>query len=170
MNFQAALRAPSMKTSRLIILLAWRPGSDATTALRNFSKIKVTIAGRPELKVAMATWLFCAQPITRKPKRKPSRRASGNSRPTILGLTETTEGNTYAARRLVTHIQPAATWQIQPLAVQVTRCLSNDSFGKLEANVLGAVFDSRGKPVGISNDSVKCRAPARTSNPALRHV
>ena len=158
-DFQAGIARALDETSRYY-LLAWRPVTDAQRGT-NFSKIKVTIAGRPDLKVQLRRGYFSPADHARA-KAQAIAPVQVETAADDLGLTETTEElHTSLA---VGYKQTAGGNMQISTAVQVNALSPNDSSGKLEANVLGAVFDSRGKPVGsFKRQVVVPRTPARAT-------
>ena len=155
-DFQAGIARAMDETSRYY-LLAWRPTSDAQRA-SNFSKIKVTIADRPDLKVQLRRGYFAPAPD--KAKAQASVPVQVETAADDLGLTESNEEIHTA---LAVGYKQTAGGNLQlNISVQVNAVSPDDSSGKIESNVLGAVFDSRGKPVGSFKRQLEVpRTPAK---------
>ncbi len=130
------------ETSRYY-LLAWRPTNEAQRA-SNFSKIKVTIAGRPELKVQLRRGYLGPPPERNKNPAQPLPVQVEST--DVLGVTESAEEIRTA---LALGYKQVAGGNMQlTTSVQLNAQSPDNSAGKIEANVLGAVFDSKGKAVG----------------------
>jgi VWFA-related protein len=137
------------ETSRYY-LLAWRPENDAQRA-SNFSKIKVTIAGRPDLKVQLRRGYLGAPP--EKSKAEAPQPASIETTD-VLGVTESSSEELRAAVALGYKKTSGANMQLTSTA-QVGAQSTGDSSGTIVVNVLGAVFDSNGKAVGSFKQRVE---------------
>ena len=136
------------ETSRYY-LLAWRPETDAQRA-SNFSKIKVTIAGRPDLKVQLRRGYLGALPEKSKPTAQPASVETTD----VLGVTESSSEELRAAVALGYKKTSGANMQLTSTA-QVSAQSTGDSSGTIVVNVLGAVFDSNGKAVGSFKQRVE---------------
>ena len=146
------------ETSRYY-LLAWRPTNEAQRA-SNFSKIKVTIAGRPELKVQLRRGYLGP----------PAEQSKAGVQPVplqvestdVLGVTESAGEGLQTALALGYKQATGANVQLTS-SVQLNVQSPDNSSGKIEANVLGAVFDSKGKAVGSFKQRIEVpRTPAAT--------
>jgi len=136
------------ETSRYY-LLAWRPENDAQRA-SNFSKIKVTIAGRPDLKVQLRRGYLGAPPEKNKTEAQPA----SVETPDVLGVTESSSEELRAAVALGYKKTSGANMQLTSTA-QVGAQSTGDGSGTIVVNVLGAVFDSNGKAVGSFKQRVE---------------
>jgi len=145
------------ETSRYY-LLAWRPETEAQRA-SNFSKIKVTIAGRPELKVQLRRGYLGAPPEKIKGRAQPVELESTD----VLGVTESSAEELHAALAAGYKQTSGANMQLSS-TVQVSAQSAGESGGSLVANVLGAVFDSKGKAVGSFKQRIEVtRVPAHAT-------
>ena len=136
------------ETSRYY-LLAWRPENDAQRA-SNFSKIKVTIAGRPDLKVQLRRGYLGAPPEKNKTEAQPASVETTD----VLGVTESSSEELRAAVALGYKKTSGANMQLTSTA-QVGAQSTGDGSGTIVVNVLGAVFDSNGKAVGSFKQRVE---------------
>ena len=137
------------ETSRYY-LLAWRPENDAQRA-SNFSKIKVTITGRSDLKVQLRRGYLGAPP--EKSKTVAAQPATVETTD-VLGVTESSSDEIRAAVALGYKKTSGANMQLTSTA-QVGAQSTGDSSGTIVVNVLGAVFDSNGKAVGSFKQRVE---------------
>ena len=145
------------ETSRYY-LVAWRPETEAQRA-SNFSKIKVTIAGRPELKVQLRRGYLGAPPEKIKGRPQPVELESTD----VLGVTESSAEELHAALG-VGYKQPTGANMQLSSTVQVSAQSAGENGGSLVANVLGAVFDSKGKAVGSFKQRIEVtRVPAHAA-------
>ena len=146
------------ETSRYY-LLAWRPTNDAQRA-SNFSKIKVTIAGRPELKVQLRRG-YLGPPPEKNSAQAQAAPVQVESTD-VLGVTETSTEELHAALALGYKQTSGPNMQLTS-AVQLNAHSRDNSSGKIDANVLGAVFDSKGKAVGSFKQRIEVpRTPPQT--------
>jgi VWFA-related protein len=148
------------ETSRYY-LLAWRPANDAQRA-SNFSKIKITIAGRPELKVQWRRGYLGPPP--EKNKNQPAQAAASMQveNTDVLGVTEASTEELHAAIGLGYKQASGPNMQLTT-AVQLNAQSPDNSSGKIDVNVLGALFDSKGKPVGSFKQRIEVpRTPAQS--------
>jgi VWFA-related protein len=146
------------ETSRYY-LLAWRPANDAQRA-SNFSKIKVTIAGRPELKVHLRRG-YLGPPPEKNNGRAQAAPVQVESTD-VLGVAETSTEELHAALALGYKQTAGPNLQLTS-AVQLNAHSRDNSSGKIDANVLGAVFDSKGKAVGSFKQRIEVpRTPPQT--------
>ncbi len=129
------------ETSRYY-LLAWRPTDEAQRAV-NFSKIKITIPSRPELKVQVRRGYLGPPVDPSKAKTQPQVAPVQVESADVLGVTEQLTEDLRPA--LAIGYKRTATGMQLATAVQLT---AEGSGGKVDVNVLGAIFDSRGKAVG----------------------
>ena len=136
------------ETSRYY-LLAWRPENDAQRA-SNFSKIKVTIAGRPDLKVQLRRGYLGAPPEKNKTEAQPASVETTD----VLGVTESSSEELRAAVALGYKKTSGVNMQLTSTA-QVGAQSTGDGSGTIVVNVLGAVFDSNGKAVGSFKQRVE---------------
>jgi hypothetical protein len=151
------------ETSRYY-LIAWRPENEAQRK-SNFSKIKITIAGRPELKVQLRRG-YLGPPLERSKEKAPAAQVQVESTD-VLGTTETANEDLRTAVSLgykqTTGVNMQLTSSVQLSAV---------GDGKIDTGVLGAVFDSRGKAVGSFRQRLevpRTRAPATPSYAYVNH-
>ena len=145
------------ETSRYY-LLAWRPANDAQRA-SNFSKIKVTIAGQPDLKVQLRRGYLGPPPEKKTNVQAAAVQVESTD---VLGVTETAAEELHAALALGYKQPSGANLQLTS-AVQLNAQSPDNSSGKIDVNVLGAVFDSKGKAVGSFKQRVEVpRTPAQT--------
>ena len=152
------------ETSRYY-LLAWRPENDAQRA-SNFSKIKVTIAGRPDLKVQLRRGYLGAPPEKNKPAA--AQPATGETTD-VLGVTESSSDELRAAVALGYKKTSGANMQLTSSA-QVSAQSPGDSSGTIVVNVLGAVFDSSGKAVGSFKQRVEVTRTRANAPPIYTNV
>jgi VWFA-related protein len=145
------------ETSRYY-LLAWKPGSDAERA-SNFSKIKVSVTGHPELKVQVRRGYLGS--LGEQPKTAKAEATTVEIDKTDdLGVAESSNEEMRTAVALGYKQTGGENMQLTT-TVQVNVQSPNDSSGSVEVNVLGAVFDSNGKAVGSFKRSlVAPRTPA----------
>jgi VWFA-related protein len=147
------------ETSRYY-LLAWRPETEAQRA-SNFSKIKVTIAGRPDLKVQLRRGYLGPPAEPAKAKVEPV--TVQLEKTDDLGVTESS-GEEIRTALAVGYKQTSAGNMQLASSVQVSAQSPDNSSGKLDVNVLGAVFDSKGKAVGSFKQRIEVsRTPARAA-------
>jgi hypothetical protein len=147
------------ETSRYY-LLAWRPENEAQRA-SNFSKIKVTIAGRPDLKVQLRRGYL--GPPAEQAKAKVEPVTVQLEKTDDLGVAESS-GEEIRTALAVGYKQTSAGNMQLASSVQVSAQSPDNSSGKLDVNVLGAVFDSRGKAVGSFKQRIEVsRTPARAA-------
>lgn len=143
------------ETSRYY-LLAWRPENDAQRAA-NFKKIKVTIAGRSDLKVQLRRGYLGAPPEKIKAAQPQPTTVEATD---VLGVTESSSEELRAAVALGYKRTAGANTQLTTTA-QVSAQSPGESSGTVVVNVLGAVFDSNGKAVGSFRQRVEVtRTPA----------
>ena len=146
------------ETSRYY-LLAWRPANEAQRA-SNFSKIKVTIAGRPELKVQLRRGYLGPPPERNKNTAQPVPVQVEST--DVLGVTESSGEALRMALALGYKQTTGANMQLTS-SVQLNVQSLDSSSGKIDANVLGAVFDSKGKAVGSFKQRIEVpRTPVAT--------
>jgi hypothetical protein len=138
------------ETSRYY-LLAWRPVNEAQRS-SNFSKIKIRIAGQPDLKVQLRRGYLGPPPENNKPQAQPA--AVKVESTDVLGMTETSTEELRAALALGYKQSSGANMQLTT-SVQLNAHSPDNSSGKVDVNVLGAVFDSKGKPVGSFKQSIE---------------
>ena len=145
------------ETSRYY-LLAWRPANDAQRS-SNFSKIKVSVAGRPELKVQLRRGYLGPPPERNKNTAQPVPVTVEST--DVLGVTELAEEIRTAVA--LGYKQTTGGNMQLTTSVQLNAQSPDNSSGKIEANVLGAVFDSKGKAVGSFKQRLEVpRTPAAT--------
>lgn len=146
------------ETSRYY-LVAWRPVNEAQRA-SNFSKIKITIAGRPDLKVQLRRG-YLGSPAVSKAKAEIT--ASQIEKADDLGMTESSTEELRTALSVGYKQASGGNMQLST-SVQVNAHSADDSSGRLDVNVLGAVFDSKGKAVGSFKQRVEVqRTPANVA-------
>ena len=146
------------ETSRYY-LLAWRPTNDAQRA-SNFSKIKVTIAGRPDLKVQLRRGYLGPPPEKNKANAQPAPLQVEST--DVLGVAETSAEELRAAIGLGYKQTSGPNMQLTT-SVQLNAHSPDNSSGKIDVNVLGAVFDSKGKAVGSFKQRIEVpRTPAQS--------
>ena len=151
------------ETSRYY-LIAWRPENEAQRA-SNFSKIKVTIAGRPDLKVQLRRGYLGAPPEKGKPAAQPATVETTD----VLGVTESSSEELRAALALGYKKTSGANLQLTSTA-QVSAQSTGDSSGTIVVNVLGAVFDSNGKAVGSFKQRVEVTRTRANALPVYTNV
>jgi hypothetical protein len=130
-------------------LLAWRPASDAQRA-SNFSKIKITVANHPDLKVQLRRGYLGSPP--EKPKNQPT--VVEIEKTDDLGVTESSTEELGTAVSVGYKQTTGGNTQISS-SVQVNAQSVDEGSGRLDVNVLGAVFDSKGKAVGSFKQRVE---------------
>ena len=138
------------ETSRYY-LLAWRPNSEAQRA-SNFSKIKVTIAGHPELKVRLRRGYLGAPTEKAKTKDEPATVQVENT--DVLGVTESSTEELRPALALGYKLTSANNMQLTS-SLQVSAHAPEGGGGSVDTGVLGAVYDSNGKAVGSFKQRVE---------------
>ena len=151
------------ETSRYY-LLAWRPENDAQRA-SNFSKIKVTIAGRPDLKVQLRRGYLGAPPEKVKATAQPATVEAAD----VLGVTESSSEELRAAVAVGYKRTSGANMQLTSTA-QVSAQSPGDGGGTIVVNVLGAVFDSNGKAVGSFKQRVEVTRTRANAPPVYTNV
>ena len=145
------------ETSRYY-LLAWKPVNDAQRA-SNFSKIKVVIADRPDLKVKLRRGYLSA-PRQQPQQAKTETTGVDLEKTDDLGLTESSNEELHAALAVGYKQTAGGNMQLNS-SVQVNAQSPENGSGNLLVNVLGAVFDSRGKAVGSFKQHLEVsRTPA----------
>lgn len=155
------------ETSRYY-LVAWRPENEAQRA-SNFSKIKVTIAGRPDLKVQLRRGYLGAPPEKNKPVAQPA--AVQVESTDVLGVTESSSDELSTAVALGYKKSSGANMQLTSTA-QVSAESSDDTGGggTIVVNVLGAVYDSNGKAVGSFKQRVEVTRTRANAPPVYTNV
>jgi hypothetical protein len=145
------------ETSRYY-LIAWRPTNDAQRA-SNFSKIKITIAGRPELKVQLRRGYLGPPPEKNNAQAVAPVQVENTD---VLGVAESSTEELHAALALGYKQTSGPNMQLTT-AVQLNARSPDNGTGKIDANVLGAIFDTKGKPVGSFKQRIEVpRTPAQT--------
>lgn len=152
------------ETSRYY-LLAWRPENEAQRA-SNFSKIKVTIAGRPDLKVQLRRGYLGAPPEKRKPAVQPATVETTD----VLGVTESSSDELRAALALGYKRTSGANLQLTSTAQVSAQSPAESGGGAIVVNVLGAVFDSNGKAVGSFKQRVEVTRTRANAPPVYTNV
>lgn len=137
------------ETSRYY-LLAWRPENDAQRA-SNFSKIKLTIPDRPELKVQLRRGYLGA---VEKPKANTETATVQVESTDILGVTESSTEELRPALGLGYKLTAGNKMQLTS-SLQVSAHAPDGGGGQVDTGVLGAVFDSKGKAVGSFRQRVE---------------
>ncbi|HJP90653.1 MAG TPA: VWA domain-containing protein [Pyrinomonadaceae bacterium] len=153
------------ETSRYY-LLAWRPTNDAQRA-SNFSKIKITIAGRPELKVQLRHGYLGAS--AEPPKAKTDASIVQVESTDVLGVAEFSTEELRTALALG-YKQAVGTNMQLNTTLQLTAQSPEHDSGKLEVNVLGAIFDSKGKAVGSFRQRVEVQRTRTQTTPIYTYV
>jgi len=153
------------ETSRYY-LLAWRPENDAQRA-SNFSKIKITIAGRPELKVQLRRGYLGAPP--EKSKAAAAQPTSVETTD-VLGVTETSSEEIRAAVGVGYKKTSGPNMQLTTTAQVSAQSLGEGGGGTIVVNVLGAVFDSNGKGVGSFRQRVEVTRTRANAPPVYTNV
>src|SRR5215216_3141000 len=151
------------ETSRYY-LIAWRPENEAQRA-SNFSKIKITIAGRPDLKVQLRRGYLGAP----REKSKPAVQPASVETTDVLGVTESSSEELRAALALGYKKTSGPNMQLTSTA-QVSAQSTSDSSGTIVVNVLGAVFDSNGKAVGSFKQRVEVTRTRANAPPVYTNV
>lgn len=152
------------ETSRYY-LLAWRPEDEAQRA-SNFSKIKVTIAGRPDLKVQLRRGYLGAPPEKSKPSVQPATVETTD----VLGVTESSSDELSAALALGYKKTSGANLQLTSTAQVSAQSSGDGGGGTIVVNVLGAVFDSHGKAVGSFKQRVEVARTRPNAPPVYTSV
>lgn len=151
------------ETSRYY-LLGWRPENDAQRA-SNFSKIKVKITDRPDLKVQLRRGYLGAPPEKSKATVQPTSVETTD----VLGVTESSSEELRAAVALGYKRTSGANMQLTSTA-QVSAQSLGDSTGTIVVNVLGAVYDSNGKAVGSFRQRVEVTRTRANEPPVYTNV
>lgn len=155
------------ETSRYY-LLAWRPENDAQRA-SNFTKIKITIPNRPDLKVQLRRGYLGAPPEKGKANAEAAAPTEVQS-DQPLGVTESSSEELHAALAVGykettgANVQLAATVQVNAQAQ------GEGGGGNILVNVLGAVFDSRGKAVGSFKQRLEVPRTHASAAPQYSYV
>lgn len=133
-------------------LLAWRPTNDAQRS-SNFSKIKITIPSRPDLKVRVRRG-YMGAPATTPQRAKTEPVATQLENTDDLGVAET---STEELRPLLAlGYKPTSGENMQlTSSVQLSAHAPDGGGGKIDTGVLGAIYDSRGKAVGSFRQRVE---------------
>lgn len=153
------------ETSRYY-LLAWRPENDAQRA-SNFSKIKVRIADRPDLKVQLRRGYLGGPP--EKSKAVAAQPTSVETTD-VLGVTESSSEELRAAVALGYKKTSGANMQLTTTAQVSAQSLGDSGGGTIVVNVLGAVFDSNGKGVGSFRQRVEVTRTRANAPPVYTNV
>jgi hypothetical protein len=151
------------ETSRYY-LLAWRPENEAQRA-SNFSKIKVRIVGQPDLKVQLRRGYLGAPPEKSKAVAQPATVETTD----VLGVTESSSDELRAAVALGYKRTSGPNMQLTTTA-QVSAQSPGDNAGTIVVNVLGAVFDSKGKAVGSFKQRVEVTRTRANTPPVYTNV
>jgi hypothetical protein len=138
------------ETSRYY-LIAWRPENEAQRA-SNFSKVKITIPDRPELKVQLRRGYLGA---VEKPKPKAAEPNTVQVETTdVLGVTESSTEELKPALALGYKLTSTNTMQLTS-SLQISAHAPDGGGGQIDTGVLGAVFDSKGKAIGSFKQRVE---------------
>lgn len=164
-DLEDQLRKGLDETSRYY-LLAWRPVNEAQRA-SNFSKIKVTVAGRPELKVQLRRGYLGPPPG--KSEVKVDTASSTLEGTNTLGVTEASSDELRAALG-VGYKQASANAMQLTSSVQLSARSHDGGSGTMVVNVLGAVFDSKGKGVGSFKQRIEVPRTGAQAPPAYATV
>ena len=164
-DLEAQIRRGLDETSRYY-LLAWRPVNEAQRA-SNFSKIKVTIAGRPELKVHLRRGYLGAPPGKSEVKVDTASATLEGTNP--LGVTESSTDELQAALA-VGYKQTSSSAMQLTSSVQLSARSHDGGSGTMVVNVLGAVFDSKGKGVGSFKQRIEVPRTGSQAPPAYATV
>jgi VWFA-related protein len=159
------LRKGLDETSRYY-LLAWRPVNEAQRA-SNFSKIKVTIAGRPDLKVQLRRGYL--GPLPGKSEVKVNTASATLEGTNPLGVTETSTDDLRAALAAGYKQTSAGAMQLTS-SVQLSARSYDGGSGTVVVNVLGAVFDTKGKGVGSFKQRIEVPRSGSQAPPAYATV
>ena len=138
------------ETSRYY-LIAWRPENDAQRS-SNFSKIKVTIAGRPDLKVRLRRGYFGTARERPKANEEPTTVQVEST--DVLGVTEASTEELRPALALGYKLTSGGNMQLTS-SLQVSAHAPDGGGGQVDTGVLGAVYDSNGKAVGSFKQRVE---------------
>jgi VWFA-related protein len=152
------------ETSRYY-LIAWRPENEAQRAA-NFSKIKISIAGQPDLKVKLRRGYLGAPP--EKSKAAAAQPTSVETTD-VLGVTESSSEELRAALAIGYKQTSGANVQLTS-TVQVGAQSAGDSGGSVVVNVLGAVYDSNGKAVGSFRQRIEVTRTRANAAPLYSYV
>jgi VWFA-related protein len=145
-------------------LLGWRPENDAQRA-SNFSKIKVRIKDRSDLKVQLRRGYLGAPPEKSKATAQPTSVETTD----VLGVTESSSEELRAAVALGYKKTSGPNMQLTSTA-QVSAQSPGDSGGTIVVNVLGAVYDSNGKAVGSFRQRVEVTRTRANEPPVYTSV
>jgi VWFA-related protein len=150
------------ETSRYY-LLAWRPENRGPKA----PKMKITIAGRPELKVQLRRG-FLGAPTEKKAVGQPTNIKVANTE--VLGVTEASDEDIQSSLYLGYKQTQGENLQLNS-SVQLSAPGANDGgTGTILTVVLGAVFDSKGKGVGSFKQQVEVPRTRVNSAPVYTYV
>ena len=141
-DLESAIGRALEETSRYY-LIAWRPEND-TQRSSNFSKIKITIPDRPDLKIQVRRGYLAA---VEKPKPKVDAGTVQLESTDVLGVTETSTEELRPALALGYKLTSGPNAQLTS-AIQVAAHAPDGGGGQVDTGVLGAVYDSNGKAVG----------------------
>lgn len=141
-DLEAGISRALEETSRYY-LIAWRPENDAQRA-SNFSKIKITIPDRPELRVQVRRGYLAA---VDKPKPKVEATTVQVESTDVLGVTEASTEELKPSLALGYKLTSGANMQLTS-SLQITAHTPDGGGGQVDTGVLGAIFDSNGKAVG----------------------
>lgn len=151
------------ETSRYY-LLGWRPENDAQRA-SNFSKIRVRITDRPDLKVQLRRGYLGAPPEKSKATVQPASVESTD----VLGVTESSSEELRAAVALGYKRTSGTNTQLTSTAQVSAQSLGNGG-GTIVVNVLGAVYDSNGKALGSFRQRVEVTRTHANEPPVYTNV
>lgn len=150
------------ETSRYY-LLAWRPENRGPKA----PKLKITIAGRPELKVQLRRGFLGAPPEKKAVVQPANIKVEGTE---VLGVTEASDEDINSALSLGYKQTQGENLQLNS-SVQLSAPQSSDGgTGSIVTVVIGAVFDSKGKGVGSFKQRVEVPRTRAGSAPAYTNV
>ena len=153
------------ETSRYY-LLAWRPETDVQRA-SNSPKIKIQIPGHPDWKVHVRRGYFGQRGDEGGRKRAPATMPA--SAEALAATDNSITDEEVPTSLFLGHKQIRGGGMQLTAAIQVFGQVSSDG-GKDSADVLGAVFDSRGKAVGSFKQKTSLPRATTAAQPAFANV
>ena len=153
------------ETSRYY-LLAWRPETDSQRAA-NSPKIKIQIPGHPDWKVHFRRGYFNQRGDEGGTKRAPT--TMPTSAEALAATDNSITDEEVPTSLFLGHKQIRGGGMQLTAAIQVFGPVSSES-GKDSADVLGAVFDSRGKAVGSFKQKTNLPRATTAEQPAFANV
>ena len=156
------------ETSRYY-LLAWRPES-AEQRGPKFPKIKITIAGRPDLRVQLRRG-FLGAPAEKQNKAAVVQPASVEADSADLGVVESSSTDDIRTSLSLGYKQTQGSNVQLAASLQLSAQASDDGgTGTIVTVVLGAVYDSRGKGVGSFKQRIEVPRTRANESPVYTYV